>query len=94
MDIDLKSVGPIGHGYVTCLSICSSPEFDYGLGGKLGTMLWMDNLADAHGILQELKPWSEHEEALEVWHSKGILVKGFGGDTIHMARLSDTIPPG
>lgn len=110
MDIDLKKVGPIGHGYVTCLSVYSGPDFDYGLGdsdgddkeeeGKKGTMLWVDNLDDAHGILQEFKSWLEDETILKVWHNygfdrhvlynEGINVKGFGGDTMHMARLSDT----
>ena len=63
-------------------------------------MLWVDNLDDAHGILQEFKSWLEDETILKVWHNygfdrhvlynEGINVKGFGGDTMHMARLSDT----
>ena len=109
MDIDLKLVGPVGHGYVTCLSVYSGPDFDYGLGGeggaegeqqKKGTMLWVDNLDDAHGLLYEFQSWLEDETILKVWHNygfdrhvlynEGINVKGFGGDTMHMARLSDT----
>ena len=100
MDIDLKAVGPVGHGYVTCLSVYSGPDFDYGLGDGPGSVLWVDNLDDAHGVLQVLKPWLEDERALKVWHNygfdrhvlfnEGIDVKGLGGDTMHMARLSDT----
>ena len=47
---------------------------------------------DAHGILQELKPWLKHEGVLKLWHnygfnrhelySKGILTQGFDGDII------------
>ena len=100
MDIDLKSVGPVGNGYVTCLSIYSGPDFDYGLGDGPGTTLWIDNLDDACGVLQEFKGWFEDERFLKVWHNygfdrhimwnEGILVKGFGGDTMHMARLENT----
>ncbi|KAL3922519.1 MAG: hypothetical protein SGILL_002159 [Bacillariaceae sp.] len=100
MDIDLKEVGPVGNGYVTCVSVYSGPDFDYGLGQGPGTTLWIDNLDDAHGILQEFKEWFENERFLKVWHNygfdrpvlwnEGINVKGFGGDTMHMARLQDT----
>lgn len=100
MDIDLNSVGPVGHGYVTCLSIYSGPDFDYGLGEGPGAALWIDNLDDSFGLLQEFKEWFENEKYLKVWHNygfdrhvmwnEGINVKGFGGDTMHMARLLDT----
>lgn len=100
MDIDLKSVGPVGNGYVTCLSIYSGPDFDYGLGDGPGAALWIDNLDDSFGILQEFKEWFEDDKYLKVWHNygfdrhvmwnEGIDVKGFGGDTMHMARLLDT----
>ena len=100
MDIDLKEVGPVGHGYVTCLSVYSGEDFDYGLGDGPGTMLWVDNLDDAKGILYEFQEWLEDPAILKAWHNygfdrhviynEGINVLGFGGDTMHMARLSDT----
>lgn len=100
MDIDLKSVGPVGNGYVSCVSCYSGPDFDYGLGQGPGSVLWIDNLDDAHGVLEEFKQWFEDERHLKVWHNygfdrhvmwnEGIDVKGFGGDTMHMARLQDT----
>jgi hypothetical protein len=100
MDIDLKSVGPIGNGYVTCASIYSGPTFDYGLGEEPGSSLWIDNLDDACSILQEFKDWFENERFLKVWHNygfdrhvmwnEGINVLGVGGDTMHMARLQDS----
>ena len=98
MDIDLKRVGPVGNGFVTCLSMYSGPDFDYGEGP--GKSLWIDNLDDAFGVLQEFKEWFEDERYLKVWHNygfdrhcmwnEGIDVKGLGGDTMHMARLMDT----
>lgn len=100
MDIDLGSVGPVGNGYCTCVSVYSGPDFDYGLGHGPGAALWIDNLDDACGTLQEFKGWFEDERFLKVWHNygfdrhilwnEGIDVKGFGGDTMHMARLQDS----
>ena len=100
MDINLKEVGPVGNGYVTCASIYSGPDFDYGLGDGPGSTLWIDNLDDACGILQEFKDWFEDPTKLKVWHNygfdrhvmwnEGIDCQGFGGDTMHMARLQDT----
>jgi hypothetical protein len=100
MDIDLKNVGPVGNGYVTCLSMYSGPDFDYGLGEEPGSALWIDNLDDSFGVLQEFKEFFEDDRFKTVWHNygfdrhvmwnEGINVKGFGADTIHMARLLDT----
>ena len=100
MGIDLGNVGPVGNGYVTCVSIYSGPQFDYGLGEKPGSVLWIDNLDDSYGLLQLFKSWFEDKRFLKVWHNygfdrhvmwnEGIDVKGFGGDTMHMARLQDT----
>ena len=98
MALDLKKQGPVGNGYVTCLSVYSGPDFDYGEGP--GKRLWIDNLDDACGIVNLFQPWLESEDHYKVWHNygfdrhvlwnEGILVKGFGGDTMHMARLQDT----
>ena len=51
-------------------------------------------------MLQEFKEWFENPKHLKVWHNygfdrhvmwnEGIDVRGFGGDTMHMARLQDT----
>jgi DNA polymerase-1 len=100
MEIDLNSVGPVGNGFVTCASVYSGPDFDYGLGDGPGSVLWIDNLDDSFDVLQVFKPWFENESHLKVWHNygfdrhvmwnHGIDVKGFGGDTMHMARLQDT----
>jgi 3'-5' exonuclease len=100
MDIDARNVGPVGNGYVTCVSIYSGPDFDYGLGDGPGSVLWIDNLDDSYGLLNIFKPWFQDESHWKVWHNygfdrhvmwnEGIDVRGFGGDTMHMARLLDT----
>ena len=98
MDIDVKEVGPVGNGKVTCVSIYSGPQVDYGDGP--GKALWVDNLDEASGTLQELKAWFEDKSQRKVWHNygfdrhvlfnEGIDAQGFAGDTMHMARLADS----
>jgi hypothetical protein len=100
MEIALKDVGPVGNGFVTCASIYSGPNFDYGLGDGPGTALWIDNLDDSFGVLQVFKEFFEDERFETVWHNygfdrhvmwnEGIDVRGLKGDTMHMARLEDT----
>lgn len=100
MAISLKDEGPVGNGYVTCLSMYSGPDFDYGLGDGPGTALWVDNLDDSFGVLQYFKEFFEDGRFKTVWHNygfdrhvmwnEGIDVRGFKGDTMHMARLCDT----
>jgi len=61
--------------------------------------LFIDNYADAHDVLMEFKDYFEDAEYLKCWHNygfdrhimynHGIDCKGFGGDTMHMARLAD-----
>ena len=98
MDIDLSAVGPVGNGHVTCVSIFSGRDVDYG-DGK-GKALWIDNLDEAAGLLQVFKEWFEDQTQKKVWHNygfdrhvmynEGIDCLGFGGDTMHMARLADS----
>jgi 3'-5' exonuclease len=100
MDIDVSSVGPVGNGYCTCVSVYSGPDFDYGLGHGPGATLWIDNLDDSCGLIQEFKAWFEDERFKKVWHNygfdrhilwnEGIDLRGFWGDTMHMARLQDS----
>jgi DNA polymerase I len=47
-DINLEKEGPVGHGVVTCASVYSGPDVDFGNGPKL----WIDNLDGA-----EVWPW-------------------------------------
>lgn len=100
MAISLKDEGPVGNGYVTCFSMYSGRDFDYGLGDGPGTALWVDNLDDSFGLIQFFKEFFEDERFETVWHNygfdrhimwnEGIDVKGFKADTMHMARLWDT----
>ncbi|KAG3118228.1 DNA polymerase I [Phytophthora idaei] len=94
--IDVKAVGPVGNGVVTCLSLYSGPDVDYGN----GPYVWVDNLDSAEGTLQYFKEFLESKKHLKVWHNYSfdrhvlfnhdINVQGLGGDTMHMARLWNT----
>ncbi len=98
MDIDLKTVGPVGNGRVTCFSMYSGPGFDYGFGE--GQALFVDNIDASKDLMQVFKPFFEDERFKKVWHNygfdrhvmfnEGIDCKGFAGDTMHMARLEDS----
>ncbi|KAF2078634.1 hypothetical protein CYY_000005 [Polysphondylium violaceum] len=97
VDLDLKKESPIGHGKVICFSIYCGPDIDFGNGPRI----WVDVMDDIQGkeILEVFRPYFEDEQILKVWHNYGfdrhilnnhdINVVGFGGDTIHMARLWD-----
>ena len=97
-DIDLSSVGPVGNGKVTCVSIYGGPTIDFGDGP--GSVLWIENIGDSDKLLLEFKNWFEDAKYKKTWHNYGfdrhvmynetIDCKGFGGDTMHMARLWDT----
>ena len=93
-DLDI-SKSPIGQGRVTCISIYSGPEADYGRGP--GYALWVDTTDEA--VMRAFAPFLESEKHLKAWHNygfdrhvlwnHGIDVRGLGGDTMHLARLWD-----
>jgi len=93
--LDAKTESPVGTGYVICASAFIGPEVNFGTGAKL----FIDNFADASGVLEEFKPYFEEAGIFKCWHNygfdrhvlynHGIDVKGFGGDTMHMARLAN-----
>ncbi|XP_031096922.1 DNA polymerase I A, chloroplastic/mitochondrial-like, partial [Ipomoea triloba] len=96
--IDVKQETPVGHGEITCFSIYSGPDADFG-NGK--TCVWVDVL-DGGGkdILVEFAPFFEDPSIKKVWHNYsfdchiienyGFKVSGFHADTMHMARLWDS----
>ena len=98
MRIELKDVGPVGNGHMTCFSMYSGPDFDYGFGK--GQSLFVDCLDASRDLLPMFKDWFEDEDFKKVWHNYGfdrhimfneeIDCKGFAGDTMHMARLEDS----
>ena len=95
-DINLARESPVGNGTVTCASVYSGPDVDFGTGPRL----WIDNLGAAEGTLDLFKEFFEGKAAKKVWHNysfdravmhnHGVDCMGLGGDTMHMARLWDT----
>lgn len=96
LNIDPKEQSPVTHGRIICFSCFAGPDVDFGNGPRL----FIDNYAESNGIVNEFKNYFEDSEYLKVFHNygfdrhifynHGINVKGFGGDTLHMARMYDT----
>jgi DNA polymerase-1 len=95
LGINAREQSPVGNGVVLCAQAFIGPDVDFGNGPRL----FIDNYADAHDILLEFKEYLEDPKYLKCWHNysfdrhilynHGIDVQGFGGDTMHMARLAD-----
>jgi DNA polymerase-1 len=94
--IDPKLNSPVTHGKIICFSCFAGPDLDFGNGPRL----FIDNYGECENIVNEFKEYFENPQYLKVWHNYGfdrhifyhhlINVKGFGGDTLHMARMYDT----
>ena len=95
IELDAKTESPIGNGKIICASAFAGPDIDFGSGPRL----FIDNYADAQDVIMEFKEYLEDPTCLKCWHNygfdrhvffnHGIDVKGFAGDTMHMARLAD-----
>lgn len=96
IDLDVRSESPVGKGRILCAQCFAGPDLDFGNGPRL----FIDNYADAEGLIETVfKDYLEDPSMKKVWHNYGfdrhimanhdIDVKGFGGDTMHMARLAD-----
>lgn len=93
IEIDVKNQSPVGHGKIICASIYCGPEFDFGNGPRI----WINNLDEAEGTIDYFKEYFEDNSIKKVWHNysfdkhilenHGMKPRGFGGDTMHMARL-------
>lgn len=57
IDIDPKLETPVGNGKIICASAFAGPDIDFGN----GPWLFIDNYADAKGVLQEFKEYLEDE---------------------------------
>eukprot|EP01127_Copromyxa_protea_P021264 TRINITY_DN7269_c0_g1_i1.p1 TRINITY_DN7269_c0_g1~~TRINITY_DN7269_c0_g1_i1.p1 ORF type:complete len:1237 (+),score=291.21 TRINITY_DN7269_c0_g1_i1:29-3739(+) len=96
VDLDLNIQGPVGNGRIICLSIYIGPDVDFGNGPRL----YIDNLDQCEGTIDHFKAYFEDPTIMKVWHNygfdrhvlynHGINCLGFGGDTMHMARLWDS----
>lgn len=93
--LEVKEDSPVGTGTIICASVFAGPDINFGNGPRL----FIDNYADANDVILEFKEYLEDPTYLKCWHNygfdrhifynHGINVKGFGGDTMHMARLLD-----
>ncbi|XVF03915.1 hypothetical protein REPUB_Repub05bG0034800 [Reevesia pubescens] len=97
-NIDVKQDTPVDHGEITCFSIYSGDDADFGNGKSC---IWVDVLdGDGGDLLKEFAPFFEDQSIKKVWHNYsfdnhvienyGLEVSGFHADTMHMARLWDS----
>jgi DNA polymerase-1 len=94
-DINVKKQGPVGNGAVTCISMYGGPDIDFGEGVNRN-VLWIDNIDKNQDLIKIFASWFSDETYKKVWHNygfdrhvmcnEGIDCRGFGGDTMHMAR--------
>ena len=93
--VNIKEESPVGNGRVICASAFIGPEVNFGSGPKL----FLDNYGESSGVLDVFKSYFEDKSIFKVFHNYGfdrhilfnhnINVQGFGGDTMHMARLAN-----
>ncbi|MBA0792202.1 hypothetical protein Gohar_016721 [Gossypium harknessii] len=97
-NIDVKQETPVDHGEITCFSIYSGADADFGNGKSC---IWVDVLdGGGRDLLKEFVPFFEDQSIKKVWHNYsfdshvinnyGLEVSGFHADTMHMARLWDS----
>ena len=105
-EINVLSESPVGHGRLVCFSIFCGDDAHFGLGTPNGVRqnkLWVDVLDqgnDRAAIMESFRPFFEDAGVMKVWHNygfdrhilenEGIRIKGFWGDSMHMARLWDS----
>mmetsp|Transcript_24591 Transcript_24591/g.80380 ORF Transcript_24591/g.80380 Transcript_24591/m.80380 type:complete len:825 (-) Transcript_24591:45-2519(-) len=104
--IDVKKETPVGHGHLICFSVYCGPDVDFGRGfARLWVDLDRPQ-EERIGIIEAFRPYLESADIPKVWHNYGfdrhifenvrgrdgskLKLGGFGGDTMHMARLWDS----
>lgn len=84
---------PYGHGEIVCFSIFCGDDVDFGN----GPCLFVDNLDQDGGMVRFFQEYLEDPCVKKVFHNfafdramffnEGVSVRGFAGDTMHLARL-------
>lgn len=97
-DVNPTKESPVGKGTVICATAYAGHTVNFGQGPRL----YVDCLDGEAGLgmLDVFKGYFENERCNKVWHNyafdrhvlanHGIVTRGFGGDTMHMARLVDS----
>ena len=67
VNIDAKKETPVGKGTIICASVFIGPDVDFGNGPRC----FIDNYADAEGIIDVFKAYFENPIYLKVWHNYG-----------------------
>ncbi|EGR28820.1 hypothetical protein IMG5_168560 [Ichthyophthirius multifiliis] len=94
IDIDLKTETLLGKGKIICAFVFCGQDLDFGL--------FIDNFGQNKGLINIFQDYLEDYNQKKIWHNYGfdrhilynhnINVQGFGGVTMHMARLLAQYP--
>ena len=67
INIDAKEQSPVGNGNIICASVFVGPDIDFGSGSRL----FIDNYADALGVINVFKEYLEDPKYLKCFHNYG-----------------------
>ena len=65
--IDAKNETPVGHGKIICAQVFIGPDVDFGNGPRV----FIDNYADADGVIMEFKEYFEDPKYKKCFHNYG-----------------------
>lgn len=95
IDVDAKLETPVNKGKIISAQLFIGPEIDFGSGPRV----FIDNFGDCYDNILYLKEYFEDNNYKKIWfnygydrhifYNHGINCKGFAGDVMHMARLSN-----
>lgn len=74
INIDAKEESPVGKGTIICASAFCGPEIDFGSGPSTSSThigLFIDNYADAQGVIDEFKGYFEDGGMHKCWQNYG-----------------------
>lgn len=95
VDLEVKERSPVGNGRVVSAQLYCGPDAPF----EDGPRVFIDNFADASGVLAEFREYFADRRFKKVWFNygfdrhvlfnEGIDAQGFAGDVMQMARLLD-----
>jgi DNA polymerase-1 len=67
INVDVKAESVVGKGNIICATCFIGPDVDFGNGPRL----FIDNYAEAEGVIMEFKEYLENPKYFKVWHNYG-----------------------
>lgn len=67
INVDPTTESVVGKGNIICATAFIGPDVDFGNGPRL----FIDNYADAEGVIMEFKEYMENPKYFKAWHNYG-----------------------